>query len=106
MSTKSKKSMAVIKKLEKLAGKKLNFGSLLWAIRQGEELSQSAFAEQLNVSRQYLCDVERGRRFVSVKAAAEFANILGYAPSQFVRICLQDAIDRDGLAFIVEIKAA
>lgn len=92
--------------LEKLVGKKLSLASLLLSIRQGEEMTQSDFAKELGISKQYLCDIEHGRRFVSPKAAEVFAKKLGYSSEQFVRLCLQDMMDRDGLYLIVSVKAA
>jgi transcriptional regulator with XRE-family HTH domain len=92
--------------LEKLMGEKLTLGSFILAIRQGEEQSQVEFAKMLGVSRQVLCDVEHGRRIISPKKAAEYAELLGYSKKQFVRLCLQDMIDRDHLGLIVEIESA
>jgi transcriptional regulator with XRE-family HTH domain len=92
----TKKTKASLDFLEGLAGK-LTLGSLLLAIRQGEEMTQIEFAKLLGVSKQYLCDLEHGRRFVSPKAAAEYAKKLGYSSQQFVKLCLQDLVDRDGL---------
>lgn len=92
--------------LEKLVGKKLSLGSLLLSIRQGEEMTQVEFSKELGISKQYLCDIERGRRFVSPKAAEGFAKKLGYSPEQFVRLCLQDMMDRDDLHLIVSVRAA
>ena len=96
----------VLKQLELLSGKKLTLGNLLWSIRQGEELSQVDFAKKIGVSKQYLCDLEHGRRFASPKAAAEYARKLGYSTQQFVRLCLQDMVDRDGVDLHVDVKAA
>ena len=76
------------------------------AIRQGEEMSQVEFAKQLGITRQYLCDIEHGRRSVSPKMAAEYAEILGYSKNQFVRLCLQDLLDRDGLAMTIDVQDA
>ena len=104
MTTKSTQETLTI--LENIMGEKLTLGSFILAIRQGEELSQVEFAKTLGVSRQVLCDIEHGRRIVSPKKAAEFANLLGYSKKQFVRLCLQDMIDRDRLGLIVEIENA
>ncbi len=60
----------------------------------------------LGVSKQYLCDLERGRRFASPKAAAAYAIKLGYSEEQFVRLCLQDMVDRDGISLHVDVKTA
>lgn len=106
MTIKSKINSATLKKLEVASGKKLTLGNFLWAIRQGEEMSQVEFAEILGVSKQYLCDLEHGRRFVSPKAAMEYAEKLGYSVPQFVRLCLQDMVDRDGVHLLVDVKAA
>lgn len=92
--------------LESLIGKKPSFGDHLLAIRQGEEMTQAAFAKQLGVSRHYLCDIEHSRRYASPKAAAEFAVKLGYSSKQFVRLCLQDMLNRDGLNLLVDIQSA
>lgn len=90
--------------IESLTGSKLTFANNLIAIRQGEEMSQVEFAKQLGISRQYLCDIEHGRRFLSPKMAAEYADILGYSKNQFVRLCLQDLLDRDGLDMTIDIR--
>lgn len=95
-----------IKKLEKIAGEKLTFGNLISAIRLGEEMTQIEFAKTLGVSKQYLCDVEHGRRSVSIAAAANWAKKLGYSPDQFVRLTIQDELDKSKLKLIVHIKAA
>lgn len=63
MSTKKKSD--AIKFLEKLTGSKLTLGNLILSIRQGEELSQVEFSKLLGVYKQYLCDLEHGRGFVS-----------------------------------------
>lgn len=103
MTTKKKSEAA--KFLEKLAGK-LTLASLLIAIRQGEELSQVEFAKLLGISRQYLCDIEHGRRSISPKAASVFAKKLRYSPQQFVRLCLQDLVNREGLKLKIDVQDA
>jgi transcriptional regulator with XRE-family HTH domain len=106
MTIRNKKSEKTIKKLEAIAGEKFSLGSFLAAIRQGEEMTQVEFAKLLSISKQNLCDIEHRRRSVSLKAASGFARKLGYAPDQFIRLALQDIVDREGVHFIVEIKAA
>ena len=102
----TKKTQETLQYLESLMGEKLTLGSFILAIRQGEELSQVEFAKLLGVSRQVLCDIEHGRRIISPKKAAEYAKLLGYSKNQFVRLCLQDMIDRDHLGLTVEIEDA
>lgn len=92
--------------LESIAGAKLTLGNLIHSIRLCEEISQTDFAKFIGVSRQYLCDVENGRRVVSPRLAAEWAEKLGYLPVQFVRLALLDELKKAGLHFDVELKEA
>ncbi|MEZ4741686.1 MAG: helix-turn-helix transcriptional regulator [Bdellovibrionota bacterium] len=93
MTTKSKAK----KFLENLTDGPLTIGGLLWAIREGEELSMAAFAEQLGISRSHLNDIEKGRKPVSPQKAAEYALTLGYSDQQFIRLALQDLLNRNDL---------
>lgn len=95
-----------IRKLEKITGEKLTFSSLILSIRLSEEINQVDFAKILGVSKQYLCDVEHNRRSVSIPMAAEWANKLGYSQDQFVRLAIQQIIDKSHLNLIVTVKAA
>ena len=106
MSTKSKITDNTLKEMEKLTGGPLTLGRLIWSIRMSDEISQVNFAELLDISKQQLCDIEKGRKPVSAKLAAEYARNLGYSEEQFVRLALQDEIDRAGLDFEVKIKRA
>jgi transcriptional regulator with XRE-family HTH domain len=106
MTTKKSKTSKTQSLLESISKKSLTLNNLLLAIRQGEEMTQIEFAKLLGVSKQYLCDLEHNRRFASPKAAEEYAKILGYSPQQFVRLCLQDLIAREGMHFLIEVKAA
>lgn len=102
----TKNTLDTLRSLETVMGEKLTLGSFILSVRQGEELSQVEFARILGVSRQILCDIEHGRRIISPKKAAEYADLLGYSKKQFVRLCLQDMIDRDHLGLVVEIENA
>jgi len=108
MNTKRATPMSdkTIATLERIAHKKLTLGNLLWATREGEEMTQREFAKLLGVSPQYLCDVEHGRKMVSPKMAAEFAKRLKRNPLKFIRLALQDELNKSGLRVEVEVKAA
>lgn len=93
-------------KLEKISGKKLTFANLIYAIRMGENLSQAEFGISLGVSKQYICDIEHGRRSVSIPVAGEWAKKLGYSAEQFVRLAIQDVLDKSRLKFKVYLKKA
>ena len=92
--------------LEGLIGRQLTFGGHLSAIRKGEDMTLDAFAKQLEISRQHLCDIEKGRRMVSLERAAKWARLLGYSETLFVRLVLQDMIEQAGLNMKVSIDAA
>ena len=59
MTIKKSKGSSVSKLENDILGGPLTFGMAVEALRIRDELSQSAFAKKLGVSRQYLCDVER-----------------------------------------------
>lgn len=84
----------------------LTLGKLLWAIRKSDELSQEAFAKTLKISKSHLCDIEKGRKFLSLERAQAFAKRLGYPPKQFVRLAIQDWIASSGLKYRVILEAA
>ena len=106
MSTRRKKRDDARSFLEKITGGPLNFSRLIEAIRLGEEMSQVEFARTLGVSRAHLCDIEKGRRFVSPEKGAGFARILGYSEERFIKLVLQDQLRRAGLDYKIEIEAA
>lgn len=95
-----------LKALRAISGKALTLRNLLSAIRQGENLSQAEFSLQLGISKQYLSDLEHERRFASPKAAIQYAERLRYSPHQFLRLSLQDIVNRDDIDFYVDVKAA
>lgn len=103
--SKEKKSDAM-KVLEKLAGGPLTLGRALESIRKSEELSQDECATKLGVSKSHLCDVEKGRKTVSLERAAKWARTLGYPESVLVRLAIQGELDAAGLKYNVEIEAA
>jgi transcriptional regulator with XRE-family HTH domain len=92
-----KKKSEAVEFLERLGGGPLTFGRLIRSVRLGEEESLEVFAERLGLSRQNLSDIEHGRRGVSVERAAEWAEILGYGPEQFVELAVQAQLDAAGL---------
>jgi transcriptional regulator with XRE-family HTH domain len=87
-------------------GSRLTFGAAVEGLRVGDGISQAAFARKLGVSRQYLCDVEKGRRLVSPEQAARFAKAFGHPPNILVRLSLQDAVSASGLKLRVSVDAA
>lgn len=102
----TKKKSSAMKFLEKIGGGQLTFGSMIHSIRLCDEISQTSLAEKMHMSRSHLCDIENGRRFVSVEKAAEFAKVLGYSETQFVATLIEDQLRNAGMPFVVELKKA
>ena len=105
MSTKSENKES-LDFLASLTGESHTIANLVRTIRECDEESQSSFATKLGITRQRLCDIEHGRSRISPKLAAEFAKKLGYSESQFVRLALQDILDRDNLHYHVNLDDA
>jgi antitoxin HigA-1 len=101
-----RRQSAAMKLVEELAGGPLTLGNTLEAIRLGEEMSQVVFARKLGLSKQHLCDIEKGRKLVSPERAVRFAKVLGYSTIQFIEFALQDQLREAGLRFKINIEAA
>lgn len=82
--------------LDKLVGK-LTFAMVIRSTRQGDDFSQQEFAEKLGISKQHLCDIEKGRKVVSPARAWAWAKKLGYHPRQWAELALQDLVEKEGL---------
>lgn len=95
-----------MKKLEKIAGRPLTLGGLLESVRLSEELPANVFAKMLDISASHLCDIEKGRKAVSPARAALFAKTLGRSEAQFIRLAIQDDLNRSGLKYKVVIAKA
>lgn len=42
-------------------------------------MTQESFAQPLGITKEYLCDIEKGRRFVRPKMASKYGKMLGYS---------------------------
>ena len=80
MTTRRRKSEAM-RFMEKITGGPLTIGEILWALRKCDEIPQTTFAKNLGISKQHLCDIEKGRKFVTPARAALFAKKLGHPPA-------------------------
>lgn len=92
--------------LENLLDGPLTFGMAVESLRGRDEMTQTALAKRLGISRQYLCDVEKGRRLVSPEQASRFAKAFGHPPQVLVQLALQDAVRESGLKLKVKVEAA
>ena len=92
--------------LEKLMGGPLTLGIALMSIRETLGVTQSEFARKLGVTRGRLCDLEKGRRSVSIETAADFARRLGHPIETMVKLALQDQVRKAHLRLTVDVRAA
>jgi transcriptional regulator with XRE-family HTH domain len=104
MTTKKSKDYSDFE--QSVLGSPLSFGMAIESLRLRDSFSQSAFAKKLGVSRQYLCDVEKGRRQVSPEQAARFAKAFGHPPKVLVQLALQDSVNSAGLDLTVNVEDA
>lgn len=77
----------------------ITFPHLMIEQREKSGLQTSAFAEKLGISGNRLTNIEKGKVDVDAAEAAKFAEILKQSEEQFVRLALQDMIDRAGLNY-------
>ncbi len=100
------KKSSAIKSLEKMRGAPLTFGSMIESLRKTDEISQVELAKKMKISRAHLCDIEKGRRTVTLSRAIQFAKVLGYPSIVFASIVLEDMAREAGLEVKVSLKAA
>ena len=91
---------------ERLLGAPLSFGGALASIRRLSGLTQLELAKKLGVSKQHVCDLEKGRKLVSPEKAAKYAKVLRHPARTLVQLALQDQVRKAGLKFNVELRVA
>lgn len=100
MNTKNK--ISAKNAIRKITGP-ISFGDMICALRMSKEYSQVTMAEILGISKQELCNIEKGRKMVSVERAKNFALALKMSPKVFAKYALQDQLNLAGIKGIVEI---
>ncbi|OFZ29336.1 MAG: hypothetical protein A2622_07475 [Bdellovibrionales bacterium RIFCSPHIGHO2_01_FULL_40_29] len=82
----------------------ISFGGFLRSSRTMKNLTQKEMAEYLGVSKSTLCDIEKGRQFVSIELAYKIAKKCGLSEAMAVECTVRDQIKRSGLNLYVQIK--
>jgi transcriptional regulator with XRE-family HTH domain len=105
--TKKKRSKAynTLADLEKEFGPR-SVGRVLKSFREADDTSQAEFARTLGISRANLCDIEKGRKQVSLERAAKFARILGLPDALLVQYAIDEQLRAANLKLRVTIQAA
>jgi transcriptional regulator with XRE-family HTH domain len=104
MTTSKSKGSSEHEFIERVLKGPLTFGMAVESLRLRDGFSQTVFAKKLGISRQYLCDVEKGRRLVSPEQAARFAKTFGHPPNVLVQLSLQDSVRESGLKLKVTVE--
>jgi len=84
----------------------MTVGRFVKAFRMSDEISQTDFAKKLGISRANLCDIEKGRKPVSLDRAAQIAKVFGVSKQYLIQLTLQDQLRREKLPYEVELKSA
>lgn len=101
----STKKIYGIADLEKRLGP-MTMAKLLRSHRVSEEINQVDFAKTLKISKANLCDIEKGRKLVSLERAAKFAKLLKDSEMLYVKIAMDDQLRAAHLKYEVFIKKA
>ncbi len=96
-------SIKASEQIKQITGLSLTIGGLLKSIREGEKLSQQEMACKLGVSKQYISSLERGLSTISPKQAQKFARTLQHSEPVFIKLALQDELNKYNLKYIVDI---
>ena len=91
--------------LQKKFGK-MTVGLFLKAFREADGLSQVGFSKKLKISRANLCDIEKGRKLISLDRVKGFSAKIGVAQEILLKLAIQDMLERERLNYRVELKAA
>jgi transcriptional regulator with XRE-family HTH domain len=84
----------------------VSFGQFLNSLRLSLEFTQVQFALKLKISKQELCDIEKGRKLVSVDRAVDFARRLKHSEKLFAKYVIEDQLRKSGLNLRVHFDEA
>jgi transcriptional regulator with XRE-family HTH domain len=101
----TKKTLSAKKAIRKITGP-ISFGEMINSFRLAKEYSQVEMANILGISKQELCNIEKGRKIISVERAKFFAITLKMPPKVFAKYALQDQLTKANIVGIVEIMDA
>ena len=103
MNTKNKKVRAK-KAIKNIVGH-ISFSEMLLSLRKSKGMTQVEFAKKLKITKQELCNIEKGRKTVSPERAALFAKKLGDSKKVFITYILEDIAYKSGFIASVKMRA-
>ncbi|MCJ8276625.1 MAG: helix-turn-helix transcriptional regulator [Bdellovibrionales bacterium] len=101
----NKKSEALIDALKQEVGP-TTIARLLKHYRDSFELTQSDMGKKLGITKQHVCDLEKGRRLISVEMASKIAKKLKEPIDYWVSVSLQDQVNKAKLKLKVSVEKA
>jgi DNA-binding XRE family transcriptional regulator len=93
----------ISKFFEKEMGR-ITFGGFLRSARTMSGLSQTDMALLIGISKAGVCDIEKGRQFVSIELAARIAKKCKLSEAMAIKCAIADAIAKAGLKYMVTLK--
>ena len=84
----------------------MTLGGLIRVLRMSDEISQVELAKKLCVSKQFLSDVEHGRKDVGISFAKKVSDALGYSIEPLIELLIKDQLRRQDLNYTVVLKKA
>ena len=90
---------------EKMSGP-FTFATFMLGIRTTLNLTQVKMAKKLGISKAALCEIEKGRTLVSVRAAVRYAKKAGFSTIVALEACLQDQLRKANIKKRVRIEDA
>ena len=72
------------------------FALFIRVARNSLGLTQAAFGKKFGFSRASVCDIEKGRQFVSTELALKVARKTGLPEKLALQACLQDQVNKAG----------
>ncbi len=76
------------------------------ACREAEGLTQDSLGKKLGTKRQYICNVESGRKGIDIDQAIHFANALGMSPEYFAELAVSDLLREHRMKLVGSIRRA
>jgi len=101
MTTKTK-SKPIESVLESKLGP-FTFAMFMRSIRTTLNLSQVAMAKLLGISKQSICDLEKGRTTVTPETASRYAKRAGFSEAVAVEASLQDQLRKAKLDYTIKL---
>ena len=83
-----------------------SFATFMLGARTTLGLTQVEMAHKLGISKAALCEIEKGRTFVSPEAAVRYAKKAGFSQTVALEACFQDQLRRAKIKKRVRIEDA